>query len=68
MQNILLQTRSIRITRFQICQISQAKPQKDRAFNVGYFTQISENLSVGAEDEVASIDGLMSAIYHRFGF
>lgn len=41
---------------------------KDRAFSVGYFTQISENLSVGAEDEVASIDGLMSAIYHRFGF
>ena len=41
---------------------------KDRAYKTGYNTQISENLSVGAEDEVASIDGLMSAIYHRFAF
>ncbi|MSN96612.1 CAP domain-containing protein [Campylobacter sp. FMV-PI01] len=41
---------------------------KDRAFYVGYNSQISENLSINNIDAINSIDNLMSAIYHRFGF
>ena len=41
----------------------------DRAIYVGYKSRyVSENLSVGQATEQLSLDGLMSAIYHRFGF
>ncbi len=41
----------------------------DRTTYVGYKSQkILENVSVGQEDETASIDGLMGAIYHRIAF
>jgi len=39
-----------------------------RAFAAGYNSQILENVSSGQEDEISSVNGLMSAIYHRFGF
>lgn len=41
---------------------------KDRAFYAGYNSFISENLATNIGDEISSIDSLMSAIYHRFGF
>jgi len=41
----------------------------DRAIYSGFKSRmISENLSVGQETEEFSLKGLMSAIYHRFGF
>lgn len=41
----------------------------DRINYVGYaFTAYSENISGGYESVEESIDGLFSAIYHRFGF
>lgn len=41
----------------------------DRALKAGYLsTQVSENLSTKNRDSQSSIDGLFSAIYHRFGF
>jgi uncharacterized protein YkwD len=41
----------------------------DRTLNVGYKSRsVSENLSVGQATELLSLDGLMGAIYHRFGF
>ena len=41
----------------------------DRAVYAGYLSRyILENVSVGQKDYNASIDGLFSAIYHRFGF
>ncbi|MCF6207191.1 MAG: CAP domain-containing protein [Sulfurovum sp.] len=41
----------------------------DRAFRAGYLSsQVSENLSTKNPDARNSIDGLFSAIYHRFGF
>ena len=41
----------------------------DRTTYVGYKSQkILENVSVDQEDETASIDGLMGAIYHRIAF
>jgi uncharacterized protein YkwD len=39
----------------------------DRAHYVGYDTGVIENLATGVETPETSIDGLMSAIYHRFG-
>lgn len=41
----------------------------DRAVSAGYkTTNVRENLSTGNSDANESIDGLFSAIYHRFGF
>lgn len=40
----------------------------DRANSVGYNSAVLENLSFNAHDVKSSIDGLMSAIYHRFAF
>ena len=41
----------------------------DRAVYVGFTTKsVSENISAGTPNADASIDGLFSAIYHRFGF
>ncbi|MBU2515355.1 CAP domain-containing protein [bacterium] len=41
----------------------------DRAIAQGYYTHsVTENFSSGQRDSLESIDGLMSAIYHRFGF
>ena len=41
----------------------------DRAVYAGYKSRmVSENLSWGQDDIYESIDGLFSAIYHRFGF
>jgi uncharacterized protein YkwD len=41
----------------------------DRAVHAGYLsTSISENVSYGDSTVYGSIDSLMSAIYHRFGF
>lgn len=41
----------------------------DRAINVGYNNRsVSENISYGLETYDKSIDLLMTAIYHRFGF
>ncbi len=41
----------------------------DRALNSGYSTHmVIENISSHSRDYKDSIDGLMSAIYHRFGF
>jgi len=42
---------------------------RDRAFYAGYNTgYVSENLSSGNVNAQSSVDGLFSAIYHRFGF
>lgn len=40
----------------------------DRAYHVGYKFNTGENLTVGYDDYNKSIDGLFTAIYHRFGF
>jgi hypothetical protein len=41
----------------------------ERAFHAGYASsQVSENLSKNNYNAHSSIDGLLSAIYHRFGF
>jgi|GEM_PF-510032 len=40
----------------------------DRGFYVGYKYTLSENLTTGYNDYFKSIDGLFTAIYHRFGF
>jgi len=41
----------------------------DRAFYAGYNAgYVSENLSTGNANAQSSVDGLFSAIYHRFGF
>jgi len=41
----------------------------DRALSANYVsTRVSENLSTHTYDAQSSIDGLFSAIYHRFGF
>jgi uncharacterized protein YkwD len=41
----------------------------DRALYAGYLSKsVSENISYGDQSSEDSIDGLMSAIYHRFGF
>lgn len=41
----------------------------DRAIYAGYFSRtVSENVSYGAGTVQDSVDGLFSAIYHRFGF
>jgi len=41
----------------------------DRAFTYGYFSkQISENVSAHHYSAQDSVNGLLSAIYHRFGF
>jgi uncharacterized protein YkwD len=41
----------------------------DRAVHAGYLsTSVSENVSYGDSTVYGSIDSLMSAIYHRFGF
>ena len=41
----------------------------DRAKAIGYkASYVSENLSGGSRDYKHSVDGLFSAIYHRFGF
>ncbi|NVK30464.1 MAG: CAP domain-containing protein [Gammaproteobacteria bacterium] len=41
----------------------------ERTIFEGFFSRIvSENISQGNENYAESIDGLMSAIYHRFGF
>ncbi|MDH5560080.1 MAG: CAP domain-containing protein [Deltaproteobacteria bacterium] len=41
----------------------------ERAMKAGYASKnVSENLSLGQADGAESINGLMSAIYHRFGF
>jgi hypothetical protein len=41
----------------------------DRTLHAGYVSMtVSENLSTQTKDAKASIDGLFSAIYHRFGF
>ncbi len=41
----------------------------ERAFHAGYdSSQVSENLSTKNHNAQSSVDGLLSAIYHRFGF
>ena len=41
----------------------------ERAFHAGYASsQVSENLSSKNHNARSSVDGLLSAIYHRFGF
>ena len=41
----------------------------DRVVYAGYMTRIvTENISSGQNNYILSIDGLFSAIYHRFGF
>jgi len=41
----------------------------ERAFHAGYLsTFVTENLSTQNKDAKSSVDGLFSAIYHRFGF
>ena len=41
----------------------------DRAIAVGYEVRnVTENFSAGQKNALQSIEGLMSAIYHRFGF
>jgi len=41
----------------------------DRAVAAGYSSRgISENVAAGQQTAMESVDGLMSAIYHRFGF
>mgnify|MGYP006287691445 CR=1 FL=1 len=41
----------------------------DRAIAQGYHTHyVTENFSSGGKDPLKSVDGLMGAIYHRFGF
>ena len=45
------------------------KTPAERALHAGYLsTQVLENLSTKNIDAQTSIDGLFSAIYHRFGF
>ncbi|NLK67317.1 MAG: CAP domain-containing protein [Campylobacteraceae bacterium] len=44
------------------------KNPNERAFYAEYNSFITENLSTNNTDAINSIDGLMSAIYHRFGF
>jgi uncharacterized protein YkwD len=45
------------------------KTPADRAIRAGYLSrQVMENLSTQNRDAKSSIDGLFSAIYHRFGF
>jgi len=45
------------------------KKPHERAFATGYLSrQVSENFSTSQHTGKASIDSLMSAIYHRFGF
>ena len=45
------------------------KKSLDRALKAGYRSRmVSENLSAGQSDIKSSIDGLLAAIYHRFGF
>ena len=45
------------------------KTPVDRALQAGYFSMvISENVSASSRNAHESIDGLFSAIYHRFGF
>ncbi len=45
------------------------KNPAERALHAGYLsTQVLENLSTKNIDAQSSIDGLLSAIYHRFGF
>lgn len=39
-----------------------------RAQKIGYFSNVMENISINARDYISAIDGLMSAIYHRFIF
>ncbi len=41
---------------------------QDRVHHVGYDAYMGENISFGNRDYFESIDNLMSAIYHRFGF
>ena len=46
-----------------------AKTPAGRAFRAGYLSsQVLENLSAQTRDARHSIDGLLSAIYHRFAF
>ncbi len=46
-----------------------AKLPSERALKTGYLSKVSsENLSTKNRDIKASIEGLFSAIYHRFGF
>ena len=41
----------------------------DRAVQAGYYSRrVGENASYGDDDYIESIEGLFSAIYHRFGF
>jgi len=45
------------------------KKPEDRAWSAGYLSsQVSENLSTQSRNAQESVDGLFSAIYHRFGF
>ncbi|MCP4755206.1 MAG: CAP domain-containing protein [Proteobacteria bacterium] len=45
------------------------KKPEDRALFAGYSVRaVTENFSSGQKNVYESIDGLMSAIYHRFGF
>jgi len=45
------------------------KKPEDRALYTGYESKaVTENFSLGQQDASESIAGLMSAIYHRFGF
>ena len=42
---------------------------QERAFHAGYASsRVSENLSTKNHNARSSVDGLLSAIYHRFGF
>lgn len=53
---------------------SESKPYftgvtpSDRAQYAGYKYSVSENIAFGSDSYIESIDNLMSAIYHRFGF
>jgi len=40
----------------------------DRSAYAGYLSTVTENVSTGQESTNESVDGLFSAIYHRFGF
>ncbi len=49
-------------------EFSGIKPS-DRAISAGYDSKnVTENFSSGQKNSFESIEGLMSAIYHRFGF
>lgn len=41
---------------------------QERAYFVGYDSQVMENISTSSIDPISSVEGLMSAIYHRFAF